>query len=1503
MKRTDGQSATTILDNPAEITAIKFCLPMRTLPTVILLLFGLWTSLAAQCDQFDFSHLDGQTFVLDCDFTPITLQAVLAGDPPSNTTWINQTTNEVLGFEPSITIAAGGEHQLLISASGCTESIFFFVEESGILQTDLPTGLELATCLGPDTDTVFCLNASSFDWDYAWSSNGSGACLVDPELGTTYTVTITKANGCSYPVTVETPSELTEFTVDISSPDPCDPNLFTINFTEGTGGDNIFEMVLQDGSGNALTFLFTGEGPHTFEVPAGDYTGFAYGGVECEVPLNFTAGLPGIILTETVVNVSCNGVSDGAIDLTADGQAPPFTYNWSTGQTTEDIDGLVAGVYIVTVTDGNGCSVVRDILVEEPNPIFITLIEIEPAGCAGENNGSIVIEHSVSGLATVFWSNGWDTEVNDGLEAGEYTVTVTDDNTGCFATATYTVEPGLDALIDATGNGNLGCDTDNVQLFANPAGPDYNATWFLNGGAIGVTQVLTVSEPGEYVLVVTDVNDPSCTGTDTLEVTQFDDPVDFDITVMPGNCGTNTLPGIVVIMTAGNGPYTHVLIQDGVQVQSGFVDLAFSISNLSPTSVYELILTSNVSGCSSSQILPPLPFGPVVVIEENLDACGGLECFEVTVTGGTAPYVYLWSDGSTGADNCNLPAGTYCVTVIDANGCTAEGCGFVEQGNLISTELTDIVVPTCDGNPGSIFVEPVNGTAPYTFLWTEGPTGAVVSTEQNLINVPPGTYVVEVTDASGCTGTDIWELFPPWLTFNLVMEPADENLDNCGFESAKLYPVFLDSDGSTLNYTWLLPGGGTIEGQDTISVTESGVYELQVEGVFNVCYNESQINVDLGQSYDVNVEASVIDCNDFTLLEANYPSGVITNTIQHEWLVAGDVITTGLPSLLVFTPGEIVYLGTNSTTGCISSDTIFLATVGTGCSSVSGTLWADEGNCALDGTEIPVPNWPVLIETASGDFSAFLGTDINGEFYTQLSPGNYIAYANPYNSDLYYECPTGQAFTVVEGEEAYVDVFMPYLEACATMYTNVSVPQLRRCFENDIYVTYCNDGPVTAEDATVTVDLDPFLNLVSASVPPSDISQQSLTFELGDLAPFECGTITIRVLVSCDAVLGQTHCVEATATPNDPCPDPANWNGANLTVDAVCDGEEIIFTVTNDGTAPTTSTFSYIVIEDGIMLPIPGPGPILEVGGTFTFSVPANGSTYYFQTSQEEGNPDFTSPTIVVEGCGLNSAGTFSTGFANALPLGDASTDWYDIQCRANIGAYDPNEKTGFPLGLTEQSFIEEGTNLNYHIQFQNTGTDTAFTVVLRDTIAPEYDLSTLRMGSASHPYVYEVDSNRALTVTFNDIMLPDSNVNLLGSQGIVSYVIDHVPGVEVGTQLRNQAAIYFDFNAPIFTSRTLHTIGEDITSSLTDIDRSNEVPLTVFPNPADRRSNVSISIPVQGAYQLEVYDNFGRMIMKSQHRSGTASLNLSQYPAGWYLVRATRPDGTYLGLQQFILD
>ena len=142
------------------------------------------------------------------------------------------------------------------------------------------------------------------------------------------------------------------------------------------------------------------------------------------------------------------------------------------------------------------------------------------------------------------------------------------------------------------------------------------------------------------------------------------------------------------------------------------------------------------------------------------------------------------------------------------------------------------------------------------------------------------------------------------------------------------------------------------------------------------------------------------------------------------------------------------------------------------------------------------------------------------------------------------------------------------------------------------------------------------------------------------------------------------------------------------------------------------------------------------------------------------------------------------------------------FECRENIGSFDPNDKQAFVDGVSNIDVLSDGETLEYLVRFQNTGTDTAFTVRVEDRLVSAFDPSTLEIVSASHDYRYEID-RRNLIVTFDNILLPDSTTNEEASNGFIKFKVDIIEEYKKGDVFNNKADIFFDFNDPVRTNTT----------------------------------------------------------------------------------------------------
>ncbi len=191
-------------------------------------------------------------------------------------------------------------------------------------------------------------------------------------------------------------------------------------------------------------------------------------------------------------------------------------------------------------------------------------------------------------------------------------------------------------------------------------------------------------------------------------------------------------------------------------------------------------------------------------------------------------------------------------------------------------------------------------------------------------------------------------------------------------------------------------------------------------------------------------------------------------------------------------------------------------------------------------------------------------------------------------------------------------------------------------------------------------------------------------------------------------------------------------------------------------------------------------------------------------------------------------------------------------------GSFDPNEKAVEPKGTGAAGNIPNGETLNYTIHFQNTGTDTAFTVAIQDTLNSKLDINTFQLVGSSHPVVTEINGPGNLKFTFYNILLPDSTTNEPLSHGYVSYKINAIDNLPLGSEIKNTAYIYFDFNAPIVTNTTLNTIANPTGIAFL----KNDYSVNVFPSPIHDVSTLQINgVNLKANLSLKLYNLMGQEI------------------------------------------
>ncbi|MEM7573761.1 MAG: SprB repeat-containing protein [Bacteroidota bacterium] len=1084
----------------------------------------------------------------------------------------------------------------------------------------------------------------------------------------------------------------------------------------------------------------------------------------------------------------------------------------------------------------------------------------------------VAMDVSLDGISIIIGGNpSFSTDI-----PGRYTATIFAGNgLGCTASASFYLAFS-DFVLPQERTFNVPCSGD-YQVCLDPW--DATQSYELDGTPISDPCIDNL-EPGSHILSVTR---PGCSNTEQvfLFVRNSFPIIEVASGLSPCNQEAGTL---TVTVASGTPPYNisfngfnaGVIQDDGGSLV--FTDL--------PIGAY-LVEATDLFGCSisvqSAVNQAPL-FSSVQVTNASCPDTpdGGL----LIIPGSDPPYSYFWDNGTTGPELQSVLPGTYSVTIQSGSGCSQVHTQAVGSNSTLAVfgQVTDA---SCGQSNGSIDLIVVGGTAPYEYSWSNGVAA------EDLNGLDPGLYSVTVTDNAGCGAEQSFQI-------NVTNEIDATIVQTGSFLCEDFVTLNLQYNGSSnITVDWVsgdiqLGTGNSImvdeslTGQ-TISALITSEDDPDCTGVETFFIHSTRADFQIAV-------APGLPCAPMVL---GPPNGLYYN---YQWTGPdGLPIETFDQTIVTDLLGWYTLSATDITGECPIADSIFITPPN--CNFIGGSLQLDEGNCLTGEGETPIPNGRIEILPIDGNPAGvqYAYTDFSGNWSAFIPYGTYAIQFLPYVDGLYLACaPPFEVTITPSGPTPFVELLVTAIEDCPRINVDLAIPLLRRCFTSNVYVQYCNEGTSPAEDASITVELDDFLFFQSSTPAPSSVDGNLLTYEVGDLDPFACGQIQINVLTSCEAVLGQSHCVEVVATPNDPCPLPSEeWDGAIVNVRPVCNEDnQPAFIVENTGFGNMSVPLQYIIVEDGVIL-MPELVTIepLAVGQEILVELPGEGASYWIQTNQEPLSPGASMPTAFLENCSFDQNGGFSTGFANQFFDGD-DLPWYEQRCLANIGAYDPNDKQAIPIGYGTPHYIEPATPIEYTIRFQNTGTDTAFNVYILDEISPLLDTESLRMGASSHDYHASIDSNRTLDIRFDNIMLPDSNVDLAGSQGFVQFTIIPYPELPLPSLIENTAGIYFDFNEPVITNTVFHTVDTGFVRSPSSVFSPPQAlaRLTVSPNPTlDGQFRLDLESSITGPYLVVVMDALGRKLLTLPMASNSERLSLGDLAAGTYNLAVFDRAGRWL--------
>jgi len=570
---------------------------------------------------------------------------------------------------------------------------------------------------------------------------------------------------------------------------------------------------------------------------------------------------------------------------------------------------------------------------------------------------------------------------------------------------------------------------------------------------------------------------------------------------------------------------------------------------------------------------------------------------------------------------------------------------------------------------------------------------------------------------------------------------------------------------------------------------------------------------------------------------------------------------------------------------------------------ISGYLYGDaNGDCIKQTNEQTFSQ--IFINSTPG--SLYSLSNDSGYYYVGIRDSiNYIVepiIPQRFSHFIQNPCPT--SYSVYLNSSDPIDTsgfdFGFDFAPCYQLRVDVTANRKRRCSRNITSVYYVNEGLVAVNGVEVRVKFDSYDIPLSASIPyVIDPSDSSLVFNIGNLNPGQFGSINITDSISClNFITGLTQCTKAWILPPNTClidsTTGSTWDLSSIMVEGDCLNDTVRFVIhnkSNNSNGNMTGPSEYRIYADNFLMQTVS----FQLNGEDSLVVPivSNGATIRLEADQRPGHPGYSHPSETIEACGTNASGNFSIGQVNQLPMDDEDVN-VEIDCMEIRDSYDPNYKDNSPLGVGTDHLILPNTLLDYVLHFQNTGSDTAYKVVIIDTLSEYFDITTLEPGVSSHPYTLSMvgGNNFILKFTFDNIFLVDSFTNEPLSHGFVKFKIAPKVNTLLGTIINNSCDIYFDYNLPVKTNTAFVTLDINSTLSLENKSISNG-EITIYPNPTAGKFQVqSLNDQIE---QIEVYNFLGEKLKILNLYESTVVIDLSNFSDGIYFIHCNTNNGSQI--------
>lgn len=650
------------------------------------------------------------------------------GTPPYRFSWSNGQTDSIF------TSPIGGSFNVtVLDANDCEITGTVVILDRAPIELTFDS---TATCVGENMgQATVTITGGAMPFTYTWDAatgNQSTASATNLAEGT-YSLTVTDANNCTAEGSVTIDPIDTLSTPQVSCGNVT-TNTITFIWTDDSNASG-FEVNI-DGTGwispsgtleHTVTGLSLGQTVN-IEVRGIGTCNPPIGGTSC-----ITTDCTPIDLTNTPTNVTCNSFSDGSVTVVATGDNAPFTFRLN-GESNDTgiFSNLSADNYLVEVEDALGCTNSQSFTIEEPPALSVVAALTADETCDQAATAEVTIDGGLMPF-NIDWSTGETGAIASNLVGGENTVNITDAN-NCTASTSVTVIPyvAMTATISTIDNSCSDTPTGSATVSVSGGSPAYTYLW--DDGTSQITATASSLIAGDYNVTITDAF--NCTITALATVGSPSDISIDSIVVSPISCNSGTDGSATAFVTGGNGQLTFTWSDN--QTSSVASSLSAGMYNLT---------VSDGAGCQVTEtvnLIEPSPLEGMATANNLLCSGDSNGSIMLNTSGGTPGYTFDWSTGATTDQLSNLEAGTYQVTITDANNCEIFLTQEISAPNSLSLNLITTPIQCSGFQDGAIVPEIEGGTMPYDFLWSDG------NTSPSLNNLTEGTYGLTITDANGC---------------------------------------------------------------------------------------------------------------------------------------------------------------------------------------------------------------------------------------------------------------------------------------------------------------------------------------------------------------------------------------------------------------------------------------------------------------------------------------------------------------------------------------------------------------------------------------------------------------------------------------------------------------------------------------------------------------------------------------------------------------------------------